>query len=111
MRHEFRPRPEEDSPERPVQATRELGGIAHESAFISIPRVDELPLYGQDPPVHHVARGNAICAGFGVCKGNIGKAFDRRRGVDCPILVEDTTMSVRGVLAKANVTGDVEGWV
>ena len=66
----------ESSPEWPIQAARELGGITHERAFIPVTRANEPLLYGQDPSVHHVARSNTIRAGFGVGKGNIGKTFD-----------------------------------
>ena len=97
-----------DVPEWSIQAARELCGIAHESAFVSIPRVNQFPLYGQNPTIHHVARGNTIRASFGVGKSHIGKTFDRRVGVDRSVFVEDTTMAVRGIFAKTDVTGDVK---
>ena len=100
-----------DLPEWSIQAARKLGRIAHERAFISVARVDKSPLHGQDPSVHHVARSNTIRAGFGVGKGDICETLDRREGVDCPVFIEDATVSVRGVLAKADVTGDIEGGV
>jgi len=101
----------EDIPEWTIQTTGELGGITHECTLISVACVNQFPFYGENPSVHHVAGSNAIRPSSGVSKGYISKTFDRRKGVDCSILVEEATVAVRGILAKANVTCDIEGRV
>ena len=95
-------------PEWSIQTARELCGIAHERAFISIARVNQFSLYGQNPSIHHVTRSNTIRTGFGVGEGHVSKTFDRRVGIDRPVLIEDAAMTVSGVLAETDVTGDIE---
>lgn len=63
-------------PERAIQAARKFGGIAHERASIPITCVDEFSFDGQNPSVHHVARGNAIRAGFGIGKSHVSETVD-----------------------------------
>jgi len=109
--HQYRSWQKGDSPEWSIQAACKLGGIAHECALIAIARVNKFPLDGRDPPVHHVARGNTIRSGFGVGKSDVSETFDRRKGVDRSVFIEDAAVPVRGVLAKADITGDIQGWI
>ena len=72
--------------------------------------IDESALDGLDAPVHHVARGDAVCARSSVRNRDARDAICRHLWIDCTVLVEDSTVPVRGVLAEADVRGDEQRW-
>lgn len=95
-------------PERAIQRAGELGGVAHEGAFIAQACVNEGPLDSFDASVHHVARGNAVCTGFCIGQCNFGDASGRGFRVNGAVLEEHAAVSVGCVLAETDVCCDVE---
>ena len=81
-------------PERAVQTTRELGGIAHEGASVAETGVDQGSLDRLNPPVHHIARCNAVCASDRVVESHLGETCDGGSGVDCTVGIEEPTVTV-----------------
>ncbi len=49
-----------------------------------------------------------MCAGFGVCHGNITDAIDRELVVEAAVVAEDAAMAMRSVFAEADVGDDEE---
>lgn len=100
------------APERTVQGTRELGGVAHERAAVGKPGVDERALDGADAAVHHVAGGDAVRARTRVGEGDLGDARGGgalvERAGRVGIRGEEPAVTVGGVLAETDVAGDVE---
>lgn len=47
---------------------------------------------------------------FGIVDRYFSDTLDRRRCVDGPVFVEDTTVTMRGVLAEADIHGYVKVW-
>ena len=104
-----------DLPERPIQRTRKLRRIAHQRALIPQPCIHKRSLNRLDPPVHHIARRDAVCSGFCVREGHLGYARGGGPGVDGELGGrghggdEQPAVPVGGVFAEADVGGDEEG--
>jgi hypothetical protein len=49
-------------------------------------------------------------SGFSIIDSNFRNAFDRRGGIDGAVVVQETAMTVIGVLAQTDVTGDIDAW-
>lgn len=82
------------SPERAVQPTRELGGIAHEGASVAETGVDKGSLDRLNTPVHHIARRDAVRASARVVESHLGKTGDGGFGVNLTVGVEDSAVTV-----------------
>lgn len=98
------------APERSIQRARELRRVAHERAAVRIPRVHQPPLDRIYAAVHHVARGDAVRARGGVRERDVRDARGGLLGEERAggVRAEEPAVPVRGVLAEADVRGDVE---
>jgi hypothetical protein len=72
--------------------------------------IDKSALDGLDAPVHHVARGDTVCARSSVRNCDARDAVCGHLWIDRTVLVEDSAVPVRGVLAEADIRGDEQCW-
>jgi hypothetical protein len=79
---------------RAVKGTGELGGIRHQSAFISKSCIQQSLLDTPDPAVHHVTGCHTMSAGFRISNSDLGDTLSGRRLVDCTIMVQNATVAV-----------------
>ena len=95
-------------PERSIKTACELCTVCHQCHLVTKSSIDETLLDGSNPTVHHVTGSDAVCTCLGVVDCDLSKTFDRRLVVDGSIGVKDTAVTVRCILAKTDVSGDVE---
>lgn len=94
--------------EGPVQTARELGGIRHEKCVVSDPFLDQLELDGADTAIVHVRRRDAVGTGTGVGDGDVRYAVNRQLVIEATVVSQNATVSMRRVLAQANIANDEE---
>ena len=104
----LRPRLPPGSPEWTIKRAGELRRITHKCTLIPIPPINKSTLDRLDSAIHHVTRGDAVCTGLRIVQGNLCDSGRRGLSIYGHVLAEDTTVPVRGILAKADVCGDVQ---
>lgn len=82
------------SPERAVQPTRKLGRITHKGASVAVTGVNQASLDCLNPPIHHIAWCDAVCASARVVEGDLSDTCDREFGVNRTVGIEESTVTV-----------------
>ena len=91
-----------------VQVAGELGRVGHDEGLVRETSSDQAVLDVADTAVDHVGGRYTVGTGTGVVHSNSSNTGDTALTVDGAVVVEDTTVAVRSVLAQADIADDVQ---
>ena len=90
-------------PEGSIETRCKLGRVRHQADLVCDSLQDQSILDRLDTTVHHITGSNHLASGTSIGQGDVCKSLDRGSVVDGSILTQDSTVSMRGVRAQADI--------